>query len=314
MIFIKSNSSKKLNFLLPTNDYIFKSIFGRIGNENITKNLLESILDTKINSITLDTNPILEKYLANDKLGILDVKVKLENNILCDIEVQVIPFLDLNKRLLFYWSRSFSSSIKSGESYDKLKKSIIILIADFDFRKFEHLKSLKNFHTTWKIKENEKPQYILTDAFEIHIISLKLVEKLFQKVYNKNSIDKSNENYKNLISWLKFIKKPDLLEETDMENVEIKEAKKQFDEITRDEYTQRLAEYRMKELRDKKAIELYGYNSGLEDGEKKGIQKGKKEGKIEGKIEIAKKMLKENMDIKLILKLTGLTEKQIKKL
>lgn len=78
--------------MIPTNDYIFKRIFGRIGNENITKNLLESVLETKIKSVSLDTNPILEKNLNDDKFGILDVKVKLENNILCDIEVQVVPF------------------------------------------------------------------------------------------------------------------------------------------------------------------------------------------------------------------------------
>ena len=268
--------------MIPTNDYIFKRIFGRIGNENITKNLLESVLETKIKSVSLDTNPILEKNLNDDKFGILDVKVKLENNILCDIEVQVVPFFDLNKRLLFYWSKLYSSSIKSGEPYEKLKKSIIILFADFDFKKFENLKAIKRFHTKWKIKEDKQPKYILTDEFEIHIVSLKLVEKLFKRVYNKNDID---ENYKNLISWLKFIKKPDLLEE-----------------ISKDEYAQRLAEYRMKELRDKKAIEQYGYHSGLDDGEKK------------AQIEIAKKMLKEKIDIKLISKLTGLSETKIKKL
>lgn len=285
--------------MIPTNDYIFKRIFGRIGNENITKNLLESVLETKIKSVSLDTNPILEKNLNDDKFGILDVKVKLENNILCDIEVQVVPFFDLNKRLLFYWSKLYSSSIKSGEPYEKLKKSIIILFADFDFKKFENLKAIKRFHTKCKIKEDKQPKYILTDEFEIHIVSLKLVEKLFKRVYNKNDID---ENYKNLISWLKFIKKPDLLEVSDMENVDIKEAKKQLDEISKDEYAQRLAEYRMKELRDKKAIEQYGYHSGLDDGEKK------------AQIEIAKKMLKEKIDIKLISKLTGLSETKIKKL
>ncbi len=95
-----------------------------------------------------------------------------------------------------------------------------------------------------------------------------------------------------------------------MENVEIKEAKKQLDEIKKSKYEQELAEYRMKELLDKKAIEEYGFDAGKEEGIKQGFDKGKKEKQIE----IAKKMLEENMDIKLISKLTSLTEKEIKKL
>ena len=91
-----------------------------------------------------------------------------------------------------------------------------------------------------------------------------------------------------------------------MENVNIKEAKEQLDELKKSKYEQELAEYRMKEIRDKKAIESYGFNTGKEEG--------RKEGKKEKQIEIAKKMLKENMDINLISKLTSLTENEIRKL
>lgn len=44
-----------------------------------------------------------------------------------------------------------------------------------------------------------------------------------------------------------------------------------------------------------------------------GRKEGKKEGKIEGKIEVIKNMLKENLSISLISKITGLTEEEIKK-
>ena len=126
------------------------------------------------------------------------------------------------------------------------------------------------------------------------MISLKLVEKFFKKSYNKDD--------KNLIRWLKFIKKPELLEERDMENVNIREAKEQLDELKKSKYEQELAEYRMKELRDKKAIESYGFNS------------GKKEGIKEEKIEIAKKMLEKRISIEEIIEITELTEDEIKEL
>ena len=45
-----------------------------------------------------------------------------------------------------------------------------------------------------------------------------------------------------------------------------------------------------------------------------GIDKGKLAGEREKQIEIAKSMLKENMDIEMIIKITGLTKQEIEKL
>lgn len=54
--------------MLPTNDYVFKRIFGYVGNEEITKGLLSAILKKKINSVNLAGNKILEKDLQEDKM------------------------------------------------------------------------------------------------------------------------------------------------------------------------------------------------------------------------------------------------------
>ena len=76
--------------LNPKNDYTFKRIFGRVGNEKITKSFLEAITKEKITNITLECNPITEKDLFDDKVGILDIKAKLDNNINCNIEMQFV--------------------------------------------------------------------------------------------------------------------------------------------------------------------------------------------------------------------------------
>ena len=56
----------------------------------------------------------------------------------------------------------------------------------------------------------------------------------------------------------------------------------------------------------------------IETGIREGKEQGKKEGKKEGErlkaIEIAKNMLKDKKDLKEIIKYTGLTEDEIKKL
>lgn len=102
-----------------------------------------------------------------------------------------------------------------------------------------------------------------------------------------------------LEKWVKFLLTPNEMEEVDMKNNEnLKKAKEEFDEIQKDEYEQRMAELRMKHIMDSQAIEEYGYEKGIEAG----------------KIEIVKEMLKDKVDIKTIMKYTGLTEEEIIKL
>ena len=58
---------------------------------------------------------------------------------------------------------------------------------------------------------------------------------------------------------------------------------------------------------------LLKYNE-IEDAKKEGKAEGKAEGIKENTIEIVKKLLNENVDIKTISKVTGLTEEDIQKL
>ena len=86
----------------PKNDYVFNRIFGHSGNEEITKNLLQSIIPDKIDKIELDSNPITEKDLLDDKVGILDIKARLNGgNVNCDIEMQVVDRKNIKKEFYF---------------------------------------------------------------------------------------------------------------------------------------------------------------------------------------------------------------------
>jgi len=90
------------------------------------------------------------------------------------------------------------------------------------------------------------------------------------------------------------------------ENENLKEAVEKLDRISKDEKMQRIIELREKAIRDEHAI----YAKGVDDG----IEEGKAKGAREKQIEIAKSMLKENMDIEMIIKITGLTKQEIEKL
>ena len=178
----------------PKNDYVFKRIFGHTGNEEITKGLLQSIIPDKIDKIELDSNPITEKDLLDDKVGILDIKAKLNGgNVNCDIEMQVVDQKDIEKRILFYWSKMYIQTLKVGEDYENLKRCIVILITDYDLDK---LKEIPEYVTKWKIKEEKYSKLVLTKDLELYIISL---EKARNSTKNKKM---------ELYNWLKFINNP----------------------------------------------------------------------------------------------------------
>lgn len=310
--------------MIPTNDYVFKRIFGHIGNEKITIDLLDSILNTKIETIELDGNRILERDVLSDKLGILDIKATLNNQILTDIEMQLVSQDNMEERILFYWSKMYTKELTKGNDYSQLKKTIVILLADFEFSNFE---SIPKYHTEWQIREKDFPKVILTNVLELHILELPKLKKLIEK----------NDLYKNkkLDLWIKFLLTPDKLEVNDMEeNEAVKEAKDVLDKIRQDEKEEYLAELRLKYILDSKAQKAYarrkgleegreeGLKQGIEEGLKQGIEEGLKQGLEQGleqgtkkaKIEIAKNMLKEKIDIEIIQKVTGLTKDEIKKL
>ena len=62
--FFKSNID-----ITPKKDIVFKKIFGSKGNEGILKDFLESILDLKIDSLTLDVGAELLPDFSDGKLS-----------------------------------------------------------------------------------------------------------------------------------------------------------------------------------------------------------------------------------------------------
>ena len=276
----QQKQNKKIKRYPPKMDIIFQAIFGEVGSENITKDFLEKILKRKIEKISLDKNPILRRELKDDKLGVLDIITELDGKEKCNIEMQLIDKNNIIERMLYYWSKMYTRQIKAGDDYNKLEKTIVILIADFNIKGLEEVE----YHSTWKIIEtNSVKKLILTDKFELDIIELLKI--------------KGRENEKDqLLDWLIFLENPESERVTRKmeENENLKEAVEKLDRISEDEKMQRIIELREKAIRDEHAI----YAKGVDDGI----------------IKIAKNMLKENIDIEMIIKVTGLTKEEIENL
>ena len=108
-------------------------------------------------------NPILEKDLLDDKVGILDIRAKIENKINCNIEMQIVDRKNIEKRILYYWSKLYNMNIKTGKEYENLEKVIVILITDYEI---DSLKKIKKYETKWNIREEYYQKVILTDVMD----------------------------------------------------------------------------------------------------------------------------------------------------
>ncbi len=119
------------DFLMkPKIDFAFKEIMlneqARVGFLSAMLGLDPSdIRETKI----LNTN--LRKEHKDDKLGILDVRVLLNDDTEIDIEIQLSPLSVWADRSLFYTAKMYTEQIHAGEDYSSFKKCVSISVLDF---------------------------------------------------------------------------------------------------------------------------------------------------------------------------------------
>ncbi len=288
---IKSTKDKKTkhSILSPKLDVVFQILFGEVGSEEITKDLLSAILDEQINTVDLNQNIVLRRKNPKDKMGIVDVLAKINDNEYCNIEMQVSDDKDIIKRILYYWSKQYSKELQKGHPYIDLKRTINVLIANF---KIDILKNLE-FHTQWKIIEENGRKTVLTDDLELHIIEL-------PKMRNNTA----NGKDKKLVEWLSFLNNPESKEVANyMKNNEsMKKAKEKLNIMSEDERIRRLAELREKAILDELEVKAYNY------------RKGKNEGLEQKNKEIAKKLKEKGLSIDFIIEITNLTKEEIEKL
>ena len=131
---VYANYSLKLwDELTFTDDYMFKLVMSK--HPKFIKKLLEIILQVKVRDIRFHET---EKNLKEsyDGHGIrFDLYVEDSDNTIYDIEMQVGYYSSnaLAKRMRFYQGIFDVDSLKAGQSYTLLKKSIIIFLCPFKF-------------------------------------------------------------------------------------------------------------------------------------------------------------------------------------
>ena len=294
--------------LKVSNDVVFQMIFGKVGNENITKNLLEKILQIKIKQISLDRNKRMQLDTLNDKIGRLDIKAELDDGTIVHIEMQSREYNFMEERFIYYNDILFRENILKGSGYSRANKVIGILIVDYNLKSTQNI---PKYHTVWNYREKDYPENILVQNKEIHIIDLKKFEQY-------------GESDKELAEWIKFLKIKEMQDMADIEafNEWLAKAKEELEFLSKNNEAQ--AKYREREdaLRDYIDEIEYRTDKAKKEGEARGRAEGRAEGEAKGRaegeakkqIEIAKNLLKMGLSTEQIMEATGLSKEGIENL
>ena len=181
----RAASNEELNIRL-TNNYAFQKIF---KNTKIVKGFLMALLDLKeyeIKKIEI-TDPFTLGENDEEKEGILDIKLILNQNRKINIEMQNTYQEDWAERSLFYNCRMFTEGLKKGESYYELPPCIHVGILDFNY-----LKSPGFYHRI--LLKDDTTGELYSSKFQFHVIEL-----------SKIATTKGKARKQDLYKWAKLI-------------------------------------------------------------------------------------------------------------
>lgn len=242
----------------PRVDLVFSLLFGAEQNRHLLVALLNDVLQpsTPILSVEL-MPPRPEPAEVEEKLVLLDLRVRLLNGEQVDVEMQTRRHAALRARVLFYWGRMYAGQIQRGQPYAGLKRCAVVLITDF-----VELPGPR-FHSVFQVRERASAE-LLTDHLELHVLEL---PKL------RNTLLGSDEPA--LAGWCRFLsaETDEQLEALAMQHPILKQAKDALDQLSADPETRERAARRDIELK----LHEYGATLLREQGRAEGRFHGKQQ-------------------------------------
>ena len=195
-------------------------------------------------------NTDLKKVHEDDKQGILDVRILMNDDTEADIEIQLSELKVWADRALFYLSKIYADQISTGQNYNVFKKCVSISILNFNLFRGE-----TQFYSCFHIREDTR-NFVYTDKMEFHVLELpKLPREL-------------KEDCSNIELWARFIN-AERKEEFDMlaqKDPYIASAYEQLQVISQDKEKRLEYEARQKAIWD--------YNQMMYEAEQRGIKQG----------------------------------------
>ncbi len=272
-----------------------KNLFGTERNVVFTENLLENYFGYEkggLRGCEITNSVVITSELIKGKKVEMDIRVKLPDEEIVNLEFYSV-YDDMSEiKSFMYITKVFSSQLKSGEIYGNIKRiKQINFIYEDRVRKDD--KVIKRYAV---INRDDPFDYILRNNFEIDIVNLA----------NKNELAYNGIN-EGLADWIKFIgaKAKEEMQQISKGKHILEEALREMERFSNNEEIQDLFSIEMME----KSREKYNKEKAEEEAKKR-----EEKGARNKAIEIAKKMLKENLDIELISRVSGLSKQELENL
>ena len=274
-------------FLLPIYEVIFKLLFGDERNKDILTDFLKSVLKVpheEYDEITI-SDPHLIREFPDDKLGILDVKLKLKSGRVVNIEIQLATMKAFKQRMMFYNARMITEQIGDSEQYEQINPVVNIVITNHTL-----IAESNSYHHHFRLADLEK-QVIFSDLTEIHTLELPKLS--------------FSQDEKPLMAWMKFfnVKSKEELDMVVQEYPQMQRTATKYLEITQDDRNRAMHEARVKQRRDMQAHFEAMVDAMVGEVEKKS--------RNEERTSIAKNMLALGLSPEIISQSSGLSIEEI---
>ena len=281
------------NLLAPYIDSTFKAIFTSDNEESncALTSLLTASLNREITEIDILHNEPTVSNIQEKQIR-YDILCKLSNGELVNVEMQVIPALEIAERLEYYVSKLLINQPLKGNTYNKLAKvyQISFLINGNIFPDSHAIHQFKYYDAKHNISLGGNAKIITAEASKL----------------NLNNIEKLN-SLERWLMWFKYAKETRQREEINKiiekdGGIGIEMATKVLVRHSYDDIERLSAEAEEKRIMD--------YYSDMSSAKEQGLT----EGRAEGRAEDVRNLKKLGVDISIIAKATGFSEDEIKKM
>jgi predicted transposase/invertase (TIGR01784 family) len=260
----------------PKNDLVFKYYFSKPKNKSILISFIEAVIEPESPIEDLEVlNPTVEQDALEDKISILDLKVKLKNGSFIDVEMQVARTNYFRNRILYYWSKLHGSQLKVGSSYKEINPTISICV--LGYKEFDD--NDDELHSIFVVKEKFR-NTLLNSDLEIHFLELPKYKKWRRKA-----------DHKNLDYWTRFLELKNA-SESEIEELkkepEMDKAIKALEEVSQDA--------RLKELVELREKNQFAYNADM----KEQFIEGKAEGIMHERTLLIRNAAKNGLTVEMI--------------
>lgn len=274
-------------YINPFTDYGFKKLFGEELNKDLLLDFLNELLKEEQGHIKDLT------YLKTEHLGATDIDRKAIFDLYCENEKGEKFIVELQKtkqnffkdRTVYYSTFPIREQAKRADWDYELKAVYTIAILDFVFDSDKD--EPNKFRYDVKLKDNDTNKVFYDKLTFIYLEMPK---------FNK-SVDELEKRFDKWLYVLRNLNKLDRVPDKLRESI--------FDKLFETAEIARLTQDQVRSYED--SLKYYR-------DLKNSLDSAREEGKIEGKIEVAKNLLSSGISIDLIVKSTGLSEDEIKKI